>query len=103
TPGPVIDSAGARVLAVKFDLGLFERPYVNPDSAAYWNGHADHRALALEAARAPIVLLKNEGRALPLSPRTRSVAVIGTDATEARLGGYSGPGNTPVSILAGIR
>jgi len=99
----VIDSAVARVLRVKFDLGLFERPYVNADSAAYWNGHADHRALALEAARASIVLLRNERRALPLSRRTRSVAVVGTDATEARLGGYSGPGNAKVSILDGIR
>ena len=109
-PAPVIDSAVARVLRVKFDLGLFERPYVNADSAAFWNGHADHRALALEAARASIVLLRNErwhpargDNVLPLSPRTRSIAVIGVDATEARLGGYSGPGNSKVSILDGIR
>ena len=99
----VIDSAVARVLTVKFDLGLFEQPYVNADSAAHWNGHADHRALALEAARASIVLLRNEQRALPLSPRLRSLAVVGTDAIEARLGGYSGPGNAKVSILDGIR
>ncbi|HEX6049906.1 MAG TPA: glycoside hydrolase family 3 N-terminal domain-containing protein [Gemmatimonadaceae bacterium] len=97
----IIDSAVARVLRVKFDLGLFERPYVSADSAALWNGHADHRALALEAARASIVLLKND--VLPLSPRTRSIAVIGVDATEARLGGYSGPGNAKVSIRDGIR
>ena len=101
--GSVIDSAVARVLRVKFDLGLFERPYVDPDSAAYWNGHADHRALALEAARASIVLLRNERGALPLSRRVTAVAVIGTDAVEARLGGYSGPGNAKVSILDGIR
>ena len=102
-PASVIDSAVARVLRVKFELGLFEKPYVNADSAAFWNGHADHRALALEAARASIVLLRNDRRALPLSRGTRSVAVIGVDATEARLGGYSGPGNSKVSILDGIR
>ena len=107
-PASVIDSAVARVLRVKLDLGLFERPYVSADSAAFWNGHAEHRALALEAARASIVLLHNEpslpARAfLPLSRQTRSVAVIGVDATEARLGGYSGPGNSKVSILDGIR
>jgi len=99
----VIDAAVARVLRAKFELGLFERPYVDPDTAASWNGRASHRALALEAARASIVLLRNEQATLPLSSRVASVAVIGPDATEARLGGYSGPGNSKVSILDGIR
>jgi len=99
----VMDRAVARVLRVKFELGLFERPYVDADSAASWNGHASHRALAREAARASIVLLRNERRVLPLDPGLRAVAVIGTDAAEARLGGYSGPGIRPVSILDGIR
>ncbi len=99
----VIDAAVARVLRVKFDLGLFERPYVHPDSAAHWNGHAAHRALAREAARASMILLRNERAVLPLAPTLRRVAVIGTDAMEARLGGYSGPGIRPVTILDGIR
>jgi beta-glucosidase len=99
----IINAAVARVLTAKFELGLFEQPYVNADSAAYWNGHARHRALALEAARASIVLLRNERRALPLSRRTRAVAVIGEDAKGARLGGYSGPGNAVVSILDGVK
>jgi len=99
----IVDSAVARVLRAKFELGLFERPYVDPDSAASWNGHADHRALAREAARASMVLLRNERGTLPLSGGLGSVAVIGADAAEARLGGYSGPGNRPVSILDGVR
>ena len=99
----VIDAAVARVLRAKFGLGLFERPFAQPDSAAYWNGRAEHRALAREAARAAMVLLRNAGGVLPLSRGTRSVAVIGSDAAEARLGGYSGPGIRPVSILEGIR
>ena len=99
----VIDSAVARVLRVKFALGLFEHPYVDADSAAYWNGSATHRALAREAARAAIVLLKNARGVLPLSRTVRSIAVIGGDAVAARLGGYSGPGVAPVSILDGIR
>jgi beta-glucosidase len=50
------------------------------------------------------VLLRNERRTLPLvASRVRSIAVIGEDATEARLGGYSGPGNGKVSILDGLR
>src|SRR5688572_14825475 len=88
----VINKAVARVLRAKFELGLFERPYAIPDSAAHWNGHAEHLALTREAARASLVLLRNEGQVLPLGSRYRSIAVIGTDAVEARLGGYSGPG-----------
>lgn len=99
----IVDSAVSRVLRAKFALGLFERPWVSADSAAHWNGHAAHRALALEAARASLVLLHNERSALPLSRAMRSIAVIGPDAVEARLGGYSGPGNGKVSILDGIR
>jgi beta-glucosidase len=98
----VIDAAVARVLRAKFELGLFEKPYADPDSAAYWNGSAAHAALALEAARASIVLLKNDRKVLPLT-RVGSIAVIGVDAVEARLGGYSGTGIKPVSILDGVR
>jgi beta-glucosidase len=99
----VIDAAVSRVLRAKFELGLFENALVNPDTAAYWNGHAAHRALAREAAAKSIVLLKNAGNALPLRKDVASIAVIGTDATEARLGGYSGPGIRVTSILDGIR
>lgn len=99
----VIDAAVTRVLRAKFELGLFERPYADADSAASWNGHPDHRRLALEAARAAVVLLHNERHALPLARTVRSVAVIGQDAVEARLGGYSGPGNDRIAILDGIR
>jgi beta-glucosidase len=99
----VTDSALARILRAKFELGLFERPFVDPDSAAYWNGHPTHRALAREAARASIVLLKNEHNVLPLPRELRALAVIGADAREARLGGYSAPARRPVSILDGVR
>ena len=100
---PVIDSAVAHVLRAKFELGLFEHPYVDVDSAAFWNGNAAHRALALEAARESIVLLRNERGALPLKKSLKSIAIIGADASEARLGGYSGPGIHKVSIVDGIR
>ena len=99
----VIDSAVAHVLRAKFEIGLFEHPYADPDSAARWNGNPAHRALALDAARASIVLLRNEHGVLPLSRALTSVALIGTDAVEARLGGYSGPGISKVSILEGVR
>jgi beta-glucosidase len=101
-PMAVIDEAVSRVLRAKFELGLFEKPYVDVDEAAL-NGRADHRALAREAAAKSIVLLRNDRQTLPLSKTLKSVGVIGVDATEARLGGYSGPGNDKVSILDGIR
>jgi len=102
-PVATIDSAVARVLRAKFELGLFEQPYANADSAARWNGAPEHRALALEAARQSFVLLRNERRTLPLPRSIATLAVIGPDAVEARLGGYSAPGNRLVSILDALR
>ena len=102
-PDSVIDASVSRVLHLKFALGLFESPYVDPDSAAFWNGHPEHRALALEAARAATVLLKNQRNLLPLADTLHAIAVIGTDAIEARLGGYSGTATRVVSILDGFR
>jgi beta-glucosidase len=100
-PASVIDSAVFRVLEAKFRLGLFDSPYGNTDSASANNGSDEHLALARRAAQESLVLLKNSG-ILPLSDTLPSVAVIGEDAREARLGGYSGPGVRRVSILDGI-
>ena len=98
-----VDRAVARVLKLKFELGLFEHPYVDPDEAARSGGSPANRSLALEAARASITLLKNDSATLPLRKSIRSIAVIGPDADEARLGGYSSDGNDKISILRGIR
>jgi len=102
-PVSVIDAAVARVLRAKFELGLFEHPYVDAAAAAKANGSADHHALAREAERESIVLLKNDAGALPLAKDLKTLAVIGADANEVRLGGYSSSGATTESILAGIR
>lgn len=102
-PAAVIDRAVARVLKAKFELGLFENPYVDAPVEPNTDRIAAARALARRAAREACVLLKNEKQALPLTANLRSIAVIGPDAAEVRLGGYSGPGNTPVSIFDGIR
>ncbi len=98
-----IDRAVGRVLKLKFELGLFEHPYADADEAARAGGSSGNRALALESARASITLLKNADGALPLKKTIRSIAVIGVDADEARLGGYSAEGNSKVSIIEGIR
>lgn len=101
-PQARIDDAVARVLTAKFELGLFEHPYV-PETAVAVAVPDEHRLLAKQAAEKSMVLLKNEKNILPLSKKINSIAIIGTDAVEARLGGYSGPGNGKISILDGIR
>ena len=94
-----INDAVARVLRAKFELGLFEQPYVQEDPVPF----PSHASLAEKAALESFVLLKNEPPVLPIGPRVKRIAVIGPDAIEARPGGYSGPGNQPISILEGIR
>lgn len=97
-----LNDAVARVLRAKFELGLFEHPYISEqiDEQAL---HTDGKNLARRVARESIVLLKNEQNTLPLSSETKTIAVFGADAVEARLGGYSGPGFQKVSILDGIK
>ncbi|MHA4843404.1 glycoside hydrolase family 3 C-terminal domain-containing protein [Flavitalea antarctica] len=99
----IIDSAVGRVLRAKFELGLFENPYLPETEAQQLLANTNHKAIANKAALESIVLLKNEKNILPLNRSVRSIALIGTDATEARLGGYSGPGNNKVSILEGLK
>jgi beta-glucosidase len=96
-----IDDAVARVLRAKFELGLFERPYFVRGELPEPGG-LSHRALARRAARESIVLLKNDGPVLPLRTEFKSLAVIGPDAGQARLGDYSAPSTRAQSILEGI-
>jgi len=99
-----VDDAVRRVLGAKMELGLFEAPYVDPDEAGRTNGAAAHRDLARKAARDSVVLLKNAGGVLPVRRGgAKSIAVVGPDAVEARLGGYSGPGIRKVSLLDAVR
>jgi beta-glucosidase len=99
-----IDSVVRRLLRAKFELGLFENPFVNTDSADRISGAEATRALALDAARQAIILLKNDQGTLPLSAeRLSRVAVIGPHAAEVLLGGYSGTPRRAVSIVDGIR
>lgn len=99
-----IDAAVAKILRLKFQLGLFENPYVDEDRAVAITNNPDHKALALEAAHQSIILLKNEGNLLPLNLQgLKSLAVIGPNAAPIRLGGYSGNPGCGVSVLEGIR
>ncbi|MDO8685638.1 MAG: glycoside hydrolase family 3 protein [Clostridiales bacterium] len=76
----LLDRAVGRVLRVKFMLGLFENPFVDPDKAEKVIGCHEYKQLALETARECIILLKNEGRILPLDKNIKSIAVIGPNA-----------------------
>src|SRR5438270_1463851 len=99
-----IDSAVRRLLRPKFELGLFEKPFVDPDRADRLSGADTSRSLALAAARQAITLLKNDRALLPLqADRLSRVAVIGPHAAEVLLGGYSGGPRHSVSILEGVR
>ncbi len=97
-----LDDAVSRVLRAKFELGLFETPYLDIKATESANFEAAHKKIALEAALESVVLLQNKNALLPISTATESIAIIGTDASEARLGGYSGPGTKKVSILDGM-
>lgn len=99
-----LDAAVSKILQVKFQLGLFENPFVEEEQAVAITNSVEHKALALEAAHKSIVLLKNEGGLLPLDKsKVRSLAVIGPNAAPLRLGGYSGNPGCGISVLEGIR
>ncbi|PQA90945.1 beta-1,3-glucosyltransferase [Chryseobacterium shigense] len=97
-----IDDAVARVLRAKFELGLFENPYVSEQEIRELK-KISHKPLAEKSAMESFVLLQNHNKTLPIASTAKKIAVIGTDAADARLGGYSGPGNNKVSILQGMK
>jgi beta-glucosidase len=86
----LIDRAVRRILKLKFRLGLFEKPYVDPDHAVSVSHTIENQELALKVAREGIVLLKNEKNLLPLKKNIGSIAVIGPNADDRlnQLGDY---------------
>ena len=99
-----IDQAVARNLRAKFLLGLFENPYVDVERAVRVTNSSEHRALAAEAARRSLTLLKNANNLLPLNlSALKSIAVIGPNAAQVHLGGYSDDPGRGVSVLQGIK
>ena len=89
----VIDTAVCRVLRMKFEMGLFEHPYVEPKIAARTVRSKEHIGLARRIAQASITLLKNKDSVLPLSKKINKVAVIGPNADNRynMLGDYTAP------------
>lgn len=103
----VIDQAAMRVLTLKFRLGLFENPYVDPDRAEKVIGSDEHKRLARQLAAEGTILLKNEGEVLPLSKTSGTIAVIGPNADQGynQLGDYTSPQpqDHVATVLKGIR
>lgn len=102
-----VDEAVGRILTLKFQMGLFEHPYVDPSKARQTVRNAEAVSLARRVAQESVILLKNEKQTLPLSKRIRSVAVIGPNADNVynQLGDYTAPqdpGNV-ITVLAGIQ
>jgi hypothetical protein len=97
-------------LTIKFEMGLFERPFSDRTNIGKI-GSDEHRAVARESVRESLVLLKNDGKILPLS-KTAKILVAGKNADDLgyQMGGWSiswqgGGGNTTVgtTILQGIK
>jgi len=102
-----VDRSVRRILRIKYLLGLFDNPYVDPDRAVREANTKESRELARQTAREGIVLLKNEKNLLPLNKNIKSIAVIGpnADAERNQLGDYNSRPITQdvVTVLEGIR
>lgn len=102
-----IDQAVKRVLKIKFEMGLFENPYVDPDKASGQVRSSGHKELARQVARESIVLLKNEYNLLPLKKTAKNIAVIGPNADNIynQLGDYTAPqeADSIITVLEGVK
>ncbi|ESP87067.1 glycoside hydrolase family 3 N-terminal domain-containing protein [Candidatus Halobonum tyrrellensis] len=77
-----VEESARRVLRAKFELGLFDDPYVDVDEATRTLGSDDHREIARRVARETMTLLKNDDDVLPLSPDLGEVLVTGPNADD---------------------
>ncbi len=103
-PESMIDELVGPMLRVKFQLGLFEDPYVEPDKAQAYSGSEGNRELAKEAALQAITLLQNKNNIAPLNMASiKNLAIIGPNADRVNLGGYAGIPNYYSTMLAAIR
>lgn len=103
----VLDTAVARVLRMKFNLGLFDRPFVDEKLVAKKVATIANIATARKVAQESIVLLKNDRDLLPLKKTLKRIAVIGPNADNAynQLGDYTAPqaDGKVKTVLDGIR
>jgi beta-glucosidase len=102
-----LDRSVKRLFTARFRLGMFDPPERVPYAQVPYavNDAPEHQALALQAARESLVLLKNENNLLPLVGNLKTIAVIGPNADNAEVlwGNYNGIPSTPTSLLQGIQ
>jgi beta-glucosidase len=102
-----IDRAVERLFTARFRLGMFDPPEQVPYAQIPYEivNSPEHQALALQAARESIVLLKNENSLLPLRKDLGSIAVVGPNADDLSplIGNYSGTPAEAITPLEGIR
>ena len=99
-----IDHAAGNILRAKFLTGLFDDPYTDPEAAEKITNNTEHQKLALKTAHEAIILLKNQDHLLPLDKaKYKKIAVIGPNAADVHLGGYSNKPGRGVSILQGVK
>lgn len=100
----LVDASVTRVLRLKFQLGLFENPYVEAGRVPEVFNTPDQRHLSLQLAQQSITLLQNNGNLLPLSPTLDSIAVIGPSADSVRLlqGDYHYPSHLEGLVIAEV-
>ncbi len=99
-----IDRAAANVLRVKFLCGMFDSPPLDVEEVAKVTNSAEHKALAKLAALEAMVLLKNDNHCLPFdASKLKRLAVIGPNAADIHLGGYSAVPMAGTSVLQGLK
>jgi beta-glucosidase len=99
-----IDRATAGVLRVKYLCGMFDHPYADADNVEKVTNTPEHKALARQAAAEAMVLLKNDHHTLPFdAAKIKTLAVIGPNAADIHLGGYSAVPMQGVSVLQGLQ
>ena len=102
-----INNAVRTVLRTKYRLGLFDKPFADANLEKQVVFNAEHRKYAREVAAKSFVLLKNERETLPISKRTKEIAVIGSLANDKKNmnGNWTGDGRPedPITVLEGLQ
>jgi beta-glucosidase len=102
-----LNGAVSKVLKLKFEMGLFENPFVNPQKAEKEVRNQGHIELARQVARESAILLKNNNKLLPLDKNIKSIAILGPNADNLynQLGDYTAPQaeSNVITVLKGIK